>query len=418
MIYTFKAERSVHFGGTRGSCTTIIDIPEPTNLIEKTLQEYVMKSMVEHYRYQFLPFVFYSKVMMRVARDFLIHRTGSRDSLFNHVYEVFSFCKWIGKQPDQLIEECNVQMALNSAQTIQNLRKRIDEYIFFQKDKGLLPTSISNSLYNLRIFFRINDIDLNLNFKLKLNPLKSCRSITLEELQKVLSIADLRKKVTVGILAVSGIRPGTLVKLQYRHVKHDLEKGIYPIHMAIESQITKGSYCGYSTFINTEVGEYLKEYLNNRRKGTKHLKPEVIQDNTPLIKQMCRKERVEPMKTRTVGILLRELFFQSGILTKKPHAKSFDYELTTGSLRKFFRTQMSVLGVEQHFIEYMLGHKKDAYFDVKMVGIDYLRRVYNLSGISISETKDDKIVLLKKSIERLGYNPEEILKPEFLKQNH
>jgi hypothetical protein len=55
-------------------------------------------------------------------------------------------------------------------------------------------------------------------------------------------MAELREKVIVSLLALSGVRIGTLVKLQYRHVKRDLENGIMPVHMHIEAGITKGKY--------------------------------------------------------------------------------------------------------------------------------------------------------------------------------
>ena len=39
-----------------------------------------------------------------------------------------------------------------------------------------------------------------------------------QELQRIIELADIREKVIVSILALSGMRIGTLVKLKYRHV--------------------------------------------------------------------------------------------------------------------------------------------------------------------------------------------------------
>jgi hypothetical protein len=61
-------------------------------------------------------------------------------------------------------------------------------------------------------------------------------------------MADMREKLIVSLLALSRVRIGTLVKLQYRHVKKDLENGIVPVHMHIEAEITKGKYHDYDTF--------------------------------------------------------------------------------------------------------------------------------------------------------------------------
>lgn len=81
------------------------------------------------------------------------------------------------------------------------------------------------------------------------------RAPTPEELRKLLEIADLRGKVIVSMLALGGFR---VAKLKYRHVKHDLERGIVPVHIHVEANITKGKYHDYDTFIGAEAVEYLK----------------------------------------------------------------------------------------------------------------------------------------------------------------
>jgi hypothetical protein len=54
------------------------------------------------------------------------------------------------------------------------------------------------------------------------------------------------------MLALSGFRLGTLKKLQYRHVKRDLERGMVPIHVHVKAEATKGKYHDYDTFLNQE----------------------------------------------------------------------------------------------------------------------------------------------------------------------
>ena len=75
------------------------------------------------------------------------------------------------------------------------------------------------------------------------------RAPTPEELQKLLDIGDLRGKVIVSMLALGGFRIRTLAKLKYRHVKHDLERGIKTVHIHVGAAITKGKYHDYDTFI-------------------------------------------------------------------------------------------------------------------------------------------------------------------------
>jgi hypothetical protein len=78
---------------------------------------------------------------------------------------------------------------------------------------------------------------------------------------------------------------------------------------------------------------------------------------------------------------------------------------------------MSILGVQKDFIEYMMGDTSDRYLDIKMAGIDYLRRVYRIAGMSLKQNPEfDRLRLLKQTIERLDLKPEDVLKPEILNQ--
>ena len=51
-----------------------------------------------------------------------------------------------------------------------------------------------------------------------------------------MNLADLRDKIIVSMLGLGGFRVGTLVRLQYRHVKRDLEKMAIPIHVHVEAE--------------------------------------------------------------------------------------------------------------------------------------------------------------------------------------
>lgn len=55
-------------------------------------------------------------------------------------------------------------------------------------------------------------------------------------------MADVRGKVIVSMLALGAFRIGTLCKLRYRHVRHDLERDATPVHVHVEAEITKGRY--------------------------------------------------------------------------------------------------------------------------------------------------------------------------------
>jgi integrase len=240
------------------------------------------------------------------------------------------------------------------------------------------------------------------------------RAPTPEELQKTISVADVRGKVIIALMAVGGFRNGTLVQLKYRHVKRDLEKGIMPIHVHVEAAITKGKRRDYDTFLNKEASEYLKAYLDARKNGTIGRPPECLNDESPLISNY---EAVKPLAAATIQDIVNALYIKAGLLTRKPKIKRYD--LRAHSLRKFFLTQMISTGVERDYVEYMMGHTLSVYHDLKMKGVDFLRGIYLASGLSIQpRTKASKILDLIEVIHSWGLSPEEVLTQEALNQSH
>jgi len=67
----------------------------------------------------------------------------------------------------------------------------------------------------------------------------------------------------------------------------------------------------------------------------------------------------------------------------------------------------------------MMGHTISTYNDIKMKGIEYLRNLYDSSGLSIRpRTRLSKIDKLKIFAESLGLNPDEVLAKDALMIPH
>jgi integrase len=297
---------------------------------------------------------------------------------------------------------------------IAEMERALDEHIDYMQTKNLSPNSIKCRLIHVVSLFNVNGVRLRFP-AMSSWTLYEDRAPTREELQKILDLADLRERVIITILAVSGLRVSTLLKLQYRHVKHDLERGIVPTHVHVEAELTKGKRRSYDTFMNEEATTYLRCYLAARKKGTKSIPPEQINDRSPLIRASHCKQ-VRTAAAPQVHRFVHDLCIKAGIFEKNPLQKR--YELGTHSLRKFFRTQMASLDVDRDYIQYMMGRpRKDRYHDVKMKGVEYLRGVYLNSRISIRpKTKMNKIDALKEIIQSWGLNPQRILTDEALSQ--
>jgi hypothetical protein len=392
-------------------------VPDPQNLADEKLQQYVIDSLSWKMP-SLVPFTFNNASALQLAKHLLRHRTGSTATLYQYIYGVHRFSKWTNTEPDQIIKSCQDQEGDPNPKAIAKYTRLLDDFVGNLQAEGLAPGTVSNHVKGVKALFRCSGLKPDLAYTLSKRTVYSDRAPTPEELQHIIDIADLRDKVVISMLALAGFRIGTLVKLQYRHVKRDLEKLVTPIHIHVEAEITKGKYHDYDTFIGQEASEYLRAYLEQRRQGspTGRTPPEAIHDESPLIRDELTR-RPKPLTTGRLHQVVHELYLRAGLITKKPLGRRYD--LRAHSIRKFFRTQMAALGVDRDYIEYMMGHTISRYHDIEMKGIEFLRGIYIAAGLSVKpRTRVSKIDALKEIIRAWGLNPEEILTRQAVTEPH
>jgi len=372
---------------------------------ERAARQYVIDAFRSK-KPSLIPFAFGNESVMKLAAYLLRYTTGSPATLYGYVLGVHKFSKWLDREPDGLVREVILEKKGHD-----RCLEKIDDFIGDLQGQGLAPGSIANYVKGVKALFHANGVAIVLPHRLSRRVKYTDRSPTPEELEKLLTIADIRDKVIISMMALGGFRAGTLTKLKYRHVKKDLEAGRIPVHIHVEAEITKGKYCDYDTFIGSEAVEYLKAYLELRKKTG-----ETLTDESPLIRDKHSLKVEKPITPASILATVHRLYWKAGLIEKGKHR----YYLHTHSLRKYFRTQLTALGtIPVEYIEYMMGHVVSVYNDIKMKGVEFLRSLYAQSGLSIKpKTKITKIEQLKAIIEAWGMNPNEILSREALDKPH
>lgn len=314
-----------------------------------------------------LPFALENESIRRMARYLLLYRSGSHKTLWIYVYCLHGLFKHLGRSADEMIAE-----ASRDPDTLRRHAELLEEYLLTLRARGASSSYILAHARSMKTLYRVNGLDLKLRFPLRNVNKIHYRAPRPEELQKLLEIASLREKVIITLLALGGFRLSTLVRLRYRHVRHDLERGVTPVHIHVESDITKGRYGDYDTFVGNEGVEFLRLYLERRRR-----RGEEITDDSPLIATEHGPPR--PLTESGVYQIIHRLYVKAGLVKEDGRF----HELRAHSLRKFFRTQLTARGVPVEYVEYMMGHRTSRYNDIKSLGVEFLRNLYRLADLSI-----------------------------------
>jgi len=379
--------------------------------MERGLADYILEGCGLHFP-SLLLLILENESMTALAKYLYRYRSKSPGSLSTYCYCVRKFSSWLGKTPDQLIFEVRDLGGAVNPKALADLNRILEDFAGYLRDQAA-PSYVNIIVTAVKTLCSVNGIAVTLPFRLPRRVVFKDRAPNPEELQRLIDVADLREKVIVSMLALGGFREGTLRALRYGHVKVDLERGIVPAHVHVEAKITKGKYADYDTFLGQEAVGYLKAYLDLRRRGDPcgKIPPETITNESPLIRG-GNGSLGGPISGKSVYRIVHNLYLKTGLLEGAGKRR---HPLCAHSIRKFFRTQLTALGVPSDYIEYMMGHKMSTYLDIQMKGVEFLRNVYAASGLSIkSKTRVSRIEMLKEIIRGWGMKPEKILTKEVL----
>ena len=383
---------------------------------QRGLVEYIVNSLIRE-RPILIPFLLENQSLIELARYFLRYRSGSLQSLYAYTDTISRFAAWLGNAPDQIIADAKGENGLPDPLRIQKHTRLLEDYVAMLQDRSLSPGRVHGCAKHIKTLYKINGVELKLPYALSRRVIYKDRAPKPEELQHLMEIADLREKVIISMLALGGFREGTMARLQYRHIKEDLEKGVVPLHVHVETEITKGKYADYDTFLGAEAVDALKLYLNARRRGLldRRLPREEVTDESPLIRDH-QTRHVRPIGGKQLRKIIHRLYSKAGLLRSTSGSR---YDLCVHSLRKYFKTQLMALGIQSDYIDYMMGHVVSIYHDIQSKGIEFLRNIYASSGLSIKpKPKGWELDALKAFARGLGLEPEKVLTQAAMAESH
>lgn len=336
---------------------------------------------------------------VKTVRNNLSLKSGSTNSLRAYLVWVGVFFEDRDLNPDEFVKKAEAGEV--------NPTEEYNRFIIDLKEKGLPNNTIASAGHSVRKFFDVNNVKFGKVHEVKAWVKHSDRAPSREELKKMLSYADLSKKVIVIILASSGVRVSTLIGLKIGDI--ELGENNEPSKLTIRAEDSK-TRKPYITFITPEVTALLKEYLDSRKRLGEELRKD-----SPLIRNERFSRQAKSMNVDGLTQNIRRLFRKAGLIEPAKGNARTRYQLHHHTLRKYFDTRLAVAGVQYAFKEYFLGHTGGldrSYFrpTEDMLKVEYRKAIPHLTilsttVISRAEVRNEVLTFLLGNVSELDLAP-------------
>jgi integrase len=321
-------------------------------------------------------------------------REKSEGSVNNYLTAMKLYMNFTGLNPEQMIDEAEEDMKKSRRDRGTPESRLLDfhEYLLTKhskmKGKRTGSTGVSKNLAKMyfsaiRGFYKTNGFFLNVktpratnkkeNFKLEFRP---------KDVKKLVDLApSLRDKSIILSQFQGGLDVSTICSLNYGDIARELQEGKEPLMIHI---IREKEGIEFHTFLGRDAIDALNLYIQEREKKY----GEKLQYDTPLfVKEGAKKLSFERITTNLIQNMFRDLVLTAGIVTENELEISDINPARPHALRSAFSTILKLEGVNELFVEYMLGHAipyNGAYFRPHS---EELRRVYSEHerALSISE---------------------------------
>jgi len=272
--------------------------------------------------------------------------SGSSQTEMKHLNFLIKFCEQIGMNPDDIIQ-ARIQDLMSSD---PNIRFRFEDKVLevsvkFKKEHGYyIARELTTSMIS---FFSHNRVPLTMTSpKMKDADTYTPTKADIERLYRLANPGWERARIS--FIYKSGIRRGSIPYIKYGHIKKDLEAGIIPVRIHLRAEEVKGEYFAYDTFIDKQAVEDICLSLEQRKRGTRKIPPEVISDESPLFRKENTKV-VEPCD---------KIAFTSWFVTLSRRAGlSKEETITPQALRRATETTLEEAKMQQNWIDHIMGHR-------------------------------------------------------------
>jgi site-specific recombinase XerD len=282
---------------------------------------------------------------------------GKRSNSTKKAYacHMLLFCRFHHTDPDKLVKLSPGEIKQMVIEYILQLKKTCKNSAGKPKMGEISANSIKLYLAGIQSFLEEHEIILPWKKIAKYCPedvSNDYRSYNRQEISKLLSIADLRDRCIILLMASSGVRVGAIPTLTVKSLK-PLDQGLGLLTVYGESRKSR-----YVSLVTPECMSTIDAYFEERRK-----RGEKLSERSPLIRDKysiysTRINNPKSPKAESINSQIRQLIRKAGL--------PFEELQPDHAARKFFNTTLVNSKANRGFKELMMGHSvklDDIYYD-------------------------------------------------------
>ena len=277
----------------------------------------------------------------------------------------------------------------------ETVKERIEDLVFRDKKNGLAKSSINAKISAIKLFYDMNDIDINIRRARKMLPAEKKQGggkpYTTKQLQEMLKCLNTRfslpLKCAVLIMISSGCRVGFTESLRIKHIGEFEKNGLKSI------LIYGGEKMEYTSFINPETIKVYDQWIEYRKS-----KGEIVNENSWVIPQAT--DHRKPMGERGVQGGIRALI--EDIDRGEKIGLRYETSITHGIRKRWNTIAKNTDGVNANKVEKMYDHNS---------------QTHKLDTLYFKPTIDELFEEYEKFVDKLAVSEEAILEVELKNKN-
>jgi integrase len=270
------------------------------------------------------------------------------------------FCEHHNINPDSLIQLNPDQVKAMVLNYIVHLKKVAKQSSEKPRPGEISVNSIKTYLAGVQSFLEFNDIVLNWKKIARYYPepvTNNLRAYTKEEIAKLLTIADIRDRCVILLMASTGMRVGAVKSLKLRHLTR-LQSDDDQSNIALLSVYHESKSDRYTALVTPECMVAIDEYIDYRKKQHEKITDEsyIVRDKYATFSKNTN--RPSPVAEQNINKQIKYLLRKAGL--------SYVQLQPDHSLRRFFNTCLMNSNVAYSFKELLMGHSvklDDTYYD-------------------------------------------------------